>query len=365
MQFPYMRILIGPITLCLLTGCDTELLGLKDEVQGTKEVEVNFSAVYIVNGGDSSLSVIEAATGKLHSTISLESAMYPHHISLSPDGTKLAVAVPGMDLSGGHGKDSTPTPSGGNHSAGHGLQMMTSKVLLVDATTGKILKSRDLSTMNHNASFSPDGGEIWTSQMTEAGVVLILDPSSLETRSEIKVGRYPAEITFSIDGKKAFVANGEDDTVSVIDIATKEVINVIPVGDNPVGAWPGINNIMYVDNEAGGSISAIDAENGEVIRTYGLGFTPGMAASGPENSLWVTDTDNGKVVIFGDGSTVKDFEITTGEGAHGIAFSSDGSVAYVTNQGADTVSIIDTAKRSLISNIDVGNKPNGIIFRRQ
>jgi YVTN family beta-propeller protein len=364
MQFQCIRIFIGLSTLWFLSGCNTEL-GMNHKDQETKKVEVNFSAVYIVNGGDSSLSVIEAATGMVQSTISLENAMYPHHISLSPDGTKLAVAVPAMDLSGGHAKDSASRPSDGKHAAGHGLQMMTSKVLLVDATSGKILKSRDLSTMNHNAGFSPDGGEIWTSQMTEAGVVLVLDPSSLETRSEIKVGRYPAEITFSADGEKVFVANGEDDTVSVIDIVTKEVISIIPVGDNPVGAWPGTNNTMYVDNEAGGSISAIDVESRAVVQTYDLGFTPGMAASGPENSLWVTDTDNGKVVIFGAGSTIKDSEITTGGGAHGIAFSPDGSVAYVTNQVADTVSIIDTAKRSLISNVDVGKNPNGIVFRKQ
>src|SRR5688572_22001611 len=59
---------------------------------------VTADAVYVVNGDDSSISVLDAQTGSSLGTIRLENIAYPHHVYLSPDRTKLAVAVPGHDL---------------------------------------------------------------------------------------------------------------------------------------------------------------------------------------------------------------------------------------------------------------------------
>lgn len=348
----------------IMSGCTRSKKKNQSE-HATKEAAVNFDAVYVVNGEDASLSVLDASTRDVKSTIALMGT-FPHHISLSPDRAKLAIAVPGMDLSEGHsaGPSSSAPSTGEEHGGGHGLTSMKSQVILLDAASGKILKSRDLPSMNHNASFSPNGLEVWTSQMTESGRVLVLDAATLDTKKEIIVGRFPAEITFSPDGTKAFVANGEDDTVTVIDVASKAVATTIPVGDNPVGAWPGGDGVMYVDNEAGKSISAIDSKTMSVVRTYALGFTPGMAATGPGNTLWVSDTDNGKVVIYAPGSTVKEGEVATGAGAHGVAFSADSQLAFVTNQKAETVSVIDVSKRKVIADAKVGKKPNGLVFRK-
>jgi YVTN family beta-propeller protein len=120
---------------------------------------------------------------------------------------------------------------------------------------------------------------------------------------------------------------------------------------------------MYVDNEAGKSISAIDVGTLSVVRTYALGFTPGFAATAPGGELWVSDDDNGRVVFYRTDSDVKLGELATGAGAHAIAFSADGSRAYVTNQRADTVSVVDVSARAVLATIPVGSKPNGVIFR--
>ena len=68
-------------------------------------------------------------------------------------------------------------------------------------------KARRLDAPNHNAAFSPDGSEIWTAQLLDEGTVLVLDASTLETKQTIRVGKIPAEVTFTPDGKYAFVAN--------------------------------------------------------------------------------------------------------------------------------------------------------------
>ena len=66
---------------------------------------IDFDAIFVVNGGDSSISVVNAATNEVVSTVKLKHVSYPHHLYLSMDGTRAVLAVPGMDLSKGHGSD--------------------------------------------------------------------------------------------------------------------------------------------------------------------------------------------------------------------------------------------------------------------
>ncbi|MCU0426694.1 MAG: hypothetical protein MUF71_13820 [Candidatus Kapabacteria bacterium] len=322
-------------------------MSMKDPTS-TAIAPITYDALFVVNGGNNSVSVINTETNTVVANIALQNASFPHHLYLSPDRTMKALAVPGMDLSAGH--------TGG-------MAGMMGSVMLMDAKTGATMKSRMLEAMNHNAIFSPDGKEIWTTQMMDNGTVLVLDASSLATMKTISVGAMPAEVTFSRDGKYAFVCNGASNNVSVIDVATKGVVKTIAVGKDPVGAWQGTNNVMYVDNEEGKSVTAIDAQTLNVVRTYNLGFTPAMAATAPNGELWITDTDNGKVVFYALSSDAKLGELATGAGAHAITFSGDGKTAYITNQNAGNVSVIDVATKRVTKTLTVGSKPNGAIWR--
>jgi YVTN family beta-propeller protein len=312
---------------------------------------ISFDALYVVNGGDgetSSISVINTETNTLAGTIQLTDAMWPHHIYLSADGRRLAVAVPGMDLSMGHGGEMPPD--------------MMGAVMVLDARTGATNRSRMLPMMNHNATFSPNQREIWTSQMAEPGSVLVLDASTLQTRQEIPVQDMPAEVTFPSDGSLGYVANSGSGTVSVTDPRTKTVIRTIPVGDTPVGAWQAANGFAYVDNEEGQTVSAIDRRTLSVRFTIDLGFMPGMVQLGPDGLIWVTDATNGRVVLFRQ--TQRVLAVPTGDGAHGIAFSGNGRWAYITNQMANSVSVIDVRAHRVVRTIGVGQKPNGMVWRR-
>lgn len=315
---------------------------------------IDFDAVYVVNGGDGmtgSISVIDAKHNRVKRTIVIQNAMWPHHIYKSPDGTKLAVAVPGMDLSMGHG--------GGMHG-------VMGAVLVLNARTGATLNSRMLPAMNHNATFTLNQREIWTSQMRPMapGSVLVLDANTLETKAEIPVGMMPAEVTITPNGARAYVANGGSNSVSVINVRSRTAVAEIPVGEVPVVPNHGTNGHTYVDNEHSQTVSVIDRRHLHVDFEYNLGFTPGYALLGPDGNVWVTDTDNGRVAIYSQFRDRLLDLITVGAGAHAIGFSDDGERAYITNQFANTVSVIDVHRRRVIATVPVGEKPNGLVFRR-
>ncbi len=308
---------------------------------------ITFDALFVVNGGDSTISVIDTSTDEVAGVIGLQNVEYPHHIYLSANRSTMLVAVPGSDLSGGHG--------GGGHAGG-------GAVLALDATTGALRKARRLDSPNHNAVFAADGA-IWTTQMASAGSVLVLDPITLDTLITIPVGDQPAEVTFSTSGTHAFVANTGSDAVTVIDAAARSALRMLPVGDGPVGAWPAANGRMYVDNEAGRSLSVIDATALAVERTIDLGFTPAVAALAPDGELWVTDVNAGQLVFLDASNGERRGQLTTGAGAHAIAFEATGRKAYVTNQAAGTVAVVDVATRTVTKTIAVGPQPNGLAFR--
>ena len=324
------------------------------------ERNINYPAAYIVNGEDASISVIKLADNTVTETIALTGSedsrvRWPHHISQHQAGgiTKLAIAVPGMDLSAGHG--------GGMHG-------MKGRILIMDAVKGMLIKDLEVPVMNHNAVYSPDGREIWTSRMEGEGMVLVYDADTYKLKTSIEVRRDPAEVTFSADGSKVYVANGGDNTVSVIDPAAKSVMATIAVGDNPVAAWVGYDGNMYVDNEHGNSVSVISVASDSVIQTIDLGFMPGSVAHNAQRKeLWVTDPQSGKLHYYtrdtGTGNWIHGSAFNAAAGAHAIAFTNDGESAYVTNQEAASVSVINAITHTRLKDIDVGKKPNGILIK--
>ena len=329
----------------------------KDKGMSMTEKNIDYPAAYVVNGESSTISVIKLSTNTVTDSIDLMNSsgsmiMWPHHIYHHQSGGDhhLAIGVPGMDSRAG--------PTGG-------MPGMKGMVVVMDAVTGVLKKNLEVPVMNHNAVFSPDGTEIWTSQMDMAGKVLVYNASTYVLKNTITVGDEPAEVTFSADGTKAYVCNGMSNTVSVINPSTKAVIATINVESNPVGAWPASGGKMFVDNEDSRSISVIDVATNANLGTIILNFKPGYAAfNATANELWVSDATNGKVAYYVDmgGNTwMKHGEIVTGADAHAIAF--NGAYGYVTNQGANTVSVINVSTHAKVKDIPVGKKPNGIVFK--
>ncbi|HET9451613.1 MAG TPA: YncE family protein [Aggregicoccus sp.] len=302
---------------------------------------------------------VDPARIRVHGTVALAGVRFPHHVSLSPDRSFLVVADPGMDFSRGH-----------NHADG-GLGMdMPGALLKLDARTGQVLAGTRLARMNHNGAISADGREVWTTAMSNPGQVLVLDARTLAplaqpiTLTEQGVPQDGAtEVSFSPDGRRAFVANGLSGTLSVLDVASRQVTATLRVGRDPVGAWPGADGLLYADNELGQTLSVVDPAGPSVLRSLTLGFTPGMAAATPEGQLWVSDSSNARVVVYPPGGSVPLGAVPTGEGAHGLAFSPSHRLLFVTNQWEHTLSVIDVHARQVIKELPTGKAPNGLVYR--
>lgn len=321
---------------------------------GHTMLNISYPAAYVVNGASNNLSVIKLSDNTVSETIGLNGATFPHHININPAKTKLAVAITSTDLSGGH--------------AGHGGAMAGLKVQIIDAVTGMIDKEIALAKMPHNAIFNTQGTELWIGQTdTVQSQVLVYNTANWTLQNTINAGRGLSEVTFSHDGSMAFACNTMDGTVTLIDANTKMIQTTLTVGTDPVGAWTASNGKMYVDNETSQTVSEVSVSSMTVTNTINLGFKPGYVAYHTlSGELWVSDATNGRVVYYTlvDGVWTLHGNIITGADAHAIIFNNDGTKAYVTNQGAGNLSVIDVASHKVSKVITVGTKPNGIVIKQ-
>src|SRR5450759_3361604 len=382
---PVMAYLAG--VAIIFTSCN------KDEVISGND-PVNYDAIYVVNRASNSLSVINISTDQVQKTINLGSPgtmmgggmmnanstfnnMWPYHISLSPDNSKLAITEPGMDFDGGYEMmQSTYSPgSMGNTNQHHNgnstaviseIMQMQGKILILDAITGDLLKEINLEGMPYDAIFSPDGKEIWTALMMPVGKVNVFGTDSYNLLNSVTVGNMPAGITFSDDGKKVFVANGMSGSVTIKDSATKRMIYTIITGQGTVCAFPGMHGMMYTDNEKDQSISIVNTMSNMMSDSIYLGFVPSMVSrNSMMNQLWVSDPAGAKIHFWTQDGNAYNYggSVTVGSGAGAMTFSQDGKTCFVTNQNDNSVSVVDVAGLKEIMKIHVGEKPNGLIIR--
>jgi YVTN family beta-propeller protein/VCBS repeat-containing protein len=225
-------------------------------------------------------------------------------------------------------------------------------------------------------------------------------PDQLTVSSTIPVGSGPRVVAFSPDGSLAYVTNLDSRTVSVIDTATHLVIDADPatpgvdpiaVGSGPYGvAFSPDGSLAYVTNPFSDTVSVIDTATHTIIDADSatpavdpipVGGSPTWVAFSPDGSFaYVPNYGSGTVSVIDTAThTIIDADpvapggdpIAVGSGPYGVAFSPDGSVAYVTNAISDTVSVIDTATHTVIDadpatpavdSIPVGSRPFWVAF---
>ncbi|WP_064196965.1 MULTISPECIES: YncE family protein [Emticicia] len=314
----------------------------------------DFPKAFVVNGGSNTISIIDLNTLSVKNIIQLtEVGRFPHHISLSPDKTRLAVAIPEFDFTLGHALLHNATDKKGG-------------VTIVDALNGNTLLKMPLANANFNAAFTNDGTEIWTASATHTGEMFIFDAGTGVLKTKVALGADPSEVVFSKDGTYAFIALGETSFVYVLNTKTKNIEKTIKVDPFPTNVWAVADGKIYVENKIANTINVIDPISLNIVEYLDLDFPPGQMAYHPTlNELWICQANQTKVAYFERKNNLWSLKgtITTGDDAHAITFTKDLKKAFVVNQRGNTVSVIDASTHQKTNDIQVGSYPNGIVLK--
>jgi YVTN family beta-propeller protein len=171
-----------------------------------------------------------------------------------------------------------------------------------------------------------------------------------------------------------YVANVDDDTVSVIDTARNTVVATVPVGGFPDGvATTPDGTRAYVTNNFDSNISVIDTASNTVVATIPVGLAPSGITITPDATYsyeqgnrhheplaYVTNAADNTVSVIDTATNKVLATIPVGQDPTGVAITSDGTQAYVTNQLDDSVSVIDTASNTVVATIQGFVIPIGV-----
>lgn len=190
-----------------------------------------------------------------------------------------------------------------------------------------------------------------------------------EIIATISVQSDPFGVTVSPDGKFIYVSNLASSTISVISAASNQVTTTIDLetGSQPSkSACTSDGNYLYVVDEHLKTVSVINTSTYDIANTIALtqNSAPFDIAILSNNSYaYVTDTDNSLVSLINIASQTLGIFIPVGDFPTYEALTPDENYLYVANNGAATISVINTTLNQVEETIDlsdIGNNPNGI-----
>ena len=316
------------------------------------------SFVYTADEHGNSISAIDLAVG---SVTTVPIPVSPHNVQITADRTRLlAVGEPASD---GHGHGHSGGAHGGDEAKGRLL------VLDAESLASGVLDEIIVGAHPAHVVVDESGKRAF---VTNAGdnTVSVVDLAARKLSATIGTGRYPHGLRMSPDEREVYVANVEDGTLSVIDASGLIELARIPVGSTPVqvGFTPDGSRV-YVSLRDENRVAVVDTATRSLIGTIEVGRNPIQVYATPDGrSVYVANQgsdaepdDTLSVIDVASGVVVD--TIRTGMGAHGVVVSSDGAWAFVTNIVDGTVSAIEVATGNVVASFPVGRGPNGITYR--
>jgi YVTN family beta-propeller protein len=288
----------------------TKLAELPIEVEPHEIVSLEGDELVVVsNYGNerkrgSSLTVINTTSNKIERTIDLGDNLMPHGIIAVPHTNNVIVAAEGSNA-----------------------------LLVVNAMTGVIEKKVSTNQkQSHMAALHPNNRIAYISNIG-SNSISIIDIEKGELLQNIICGKGAVGIDVTPDGKEIWVSNSIENTVTVIDAFSYKTLVTLKCNEEPnrLRITPDGKNCL-VANSSGGNISVFDITAKKLIHT---------------------------IVVPGKSNLAEKVLLHSPRLA-GIAFHPADKYVFVANSNANKVVVIDMESWKIVSNIEVGDIPDGM-----
>ena len=294
----------------------------------------------LVLNKEGSLSIVDPASRKILGTVLVGDQ--PHEVDVSADGKLAFVTNYGTGPNGNtlsvvdlaarkelHRVDISPL------TRPHGIWAVGNKAYFT-AEANKIVARYDAATnkidmilgtgqnATHMVLALKDESKLFTSNIA-SNTITIAERSGggAWNTTIVEAGQGPEGFDLTPDGKQLWAANSRDGSVSVIDLATKKVVNTFNI---------------------------------QTKRSNRLKFSP------DGRLVLVSDLDAGELVVLEHATRRELKRLKLGRGLAGILITPDSSRAYCAATGDNNVAVVDLKKLELVDRLQTGVGPDGMAW---
>jgi DNA-binding beta-propeller fold protein YncE len=300
----------------------------------------------VVNQGDASLSVVDAASGM--QTVAIPEgvpAMVGHEVATSPDGRLAYLPLYGDSGVGRPGSD--------------GRYM-----LVIDLATHKIVDKVDFGhgVRPHCVIYDRTSGLLYVTTEIDKSVTIV-DPHTLKIVGSIPTTQEQSHmLAITRDGKHGYTANVGPGTVSVLDLVGRKFVTTIPIAATTQRiSISNDDSMVFTSDQTAPRMAVIDTATNKIktwIDLPSLGY--GSTSTKDGKLLLVTLPGAGELAAVDLKSMKVVRTIKIGERPQEVLVRPDGKVAYVSCFGGHQVAAVDLSTWQVTSMIDAGQKADGM-----
>ncbi|WP_369799086.1 glutaminyl-peptide cyclotransferase [Methylophilus sp. TWE2] len=316
-------------------------------------------AVAYVSTQDAGVNVIDLATMKITKQFDVK-AEGPRGLAVTDDGKQLVVA----------------TRENGS-------------VSVIDTATGEVVKQIEVGKNPEFVRVSGNFAFVSSEPSSKAGPppkpgekpaeddddddddekipakIAVVDLTKGEKIREITGGPETEGLEFSADGKQLVITNEADNTVTVHNIETGELVKTIATheyGDRPRGIKVSPDGNTYLATLEFGNKFMVMDKDFNVVRTVDTAETPyGIAYDSKGERIFVATNKAKLLQVFDAKSFEKIKEVPTGNRCWHFSFTPDNKNILLACGKSDAVFVIDADKLEVTNQVEVKNMPWGVV----
>jgi YVTN family beta-propeller protein len=243
----------------------------------------------------------------------------------------------------------------------------SNSVTFIDTATNAIKHTTYVGRSPHEAFFTQDGKEVWVTVRGE-DYVLVLDGSTFEEMTRIKVPPGPGMTIFSADGQYGYVCSSFNPETVVVSVADHRIVGHVKQ-DSPfcpnIAATPDGKQVWFTLKDTGRTVVFDARPPFAVLKSMDTGPITNhvnIVHNAKGSFAYVTVGGLNQVKVFRTDDFSQVATIPVGRLPHGIWPSGDGSRVYVGLENADAVIAIDTLTNKVIATSPVGQAPQAIAY---
>lgn len=312
-------------------------------------VEVSAGGLLLVaNKGNQTLSIVDPVSGATLAAVP-EAGITGHEVVASADGRRAFVPI--------------YSNTGVGH-AGTDGQLIRVIDLAKQEVVGTVDLGRGLRP--HCAVIGPRDGLLYVT--TELGNdITVIDPDSLQIRHTIPTGQPESHmLVLSHDGKRGYTANVGPGTVSVLDIAAKKVVTIIPISAQTQRiSISADDRHVFTADQTQPRLAVIDTATNGISTWIDLPSTGYGTAPTPDGRWLLVALNKINQVGLIDLNTLKLVRtVPVPKSPQEVLVQPDGKLAYVSCDASRQVAVIRIPDGQVTKLINTGPGTDGLAWAR-